>query len=65
MLLQFLDHETFYLSLDNELLVDLINTDLAYLKVGEHGHVTVRTVTISALYHVPTCDDWFFVSSTK
>lgn len=31
-LFQFLDHESFYLSLDNQLLVDLIRTDLAYLK---------------------------------
>ena len=30
--LQFLDHESFYLSFDNQLLVDLIRTDLAYLK---------------------------------
>ena len=29
---QFLDHESFYLSLDHRLLVDLIRTDLAYLK---------------------------------
>ncbi len=31
-MLQFLDHESFYLSSDNQLLVDLIRTDLAYLK---------------------------------
>ena len=31
---QFLDHETFYLCLDNRLLVDLIRTDLAYLKAN-------------------------------
>ena len=30
--MQFLDHESFYLSLDHQLLVDLIHTDLAYLK---------------------------------
>ena len=30
--LQFLDHETFYLSLDNQMLVDLVRTDLAYIK---------------------------------
>ena len=30
--IQFLDHEAFYLCLDNRLLVDLIRTDLAYLK---------------------------------
>ena len=29
---QFLDHESFYLSFDNQLLVDLIHTDLSYLK---------------------------------
>ena len=29
---QFLDHETFYLSLDNQMLVDLVRTDLAYIK---------------------------------
>ena len=53
---QFLDHETFYLSLDNELLVDLINTDLAYLKVGEHGHVTSNTVMITPPTHIHICD---------
>jgi phosphorylase kinase alpha/beta subunit len=31
---QFLDHESFYLCLDNRLLVDLIRTDLAYLKAN-------------------------------
>lgn len=31
---QFLDHEMFYLCLDNRLLVDLIRTDLAYLKAN-------------------------------
>jgi phosphorylase kinase alpha/beta subunit len=31
---QFLDHEAFYLCLDNRLLVDLIRTDLAYLKAN-------------------------------
>uniref|UniRef100_A0A1X7VMW5 Phosphorylase b kinase regulatory subunit n=1 Tax=Amphimedon queenslandica TaxID=400682 RepID=A0A1X7VMW5_AMPQE len=30
----FLDQETFYLSLDNELLVDVISTDLSYLKAN-------------------------------
>ena len=30
--MQFLNHEAFYLSLDDRLLVDLIRTDLAYLK---------------------------------
>ena len=34
---QFLDQETFYLSLDSELLVDVISTDLSYLKVREGG----------------------------
>ena len=34
---QFLDQETFYLSLDSELLVDVISTDLSYLKVRERG----------------------------
>eukprot|EP00731_Ephydatia_muelleri_P030533 Em0022g47a len=31
---QFLDHEAFYLCLDNSLLVDLIRTDIAYLKTN-------------------------------
>ena len=31
---QFLDHEAFYLCLDNRLLVDLVRTDLAYLKAN-------------------------------
>lgn len=31
---QFLDHEAFYLCLDSKLLVDLIRTDLAYLKTN-------------------------------
>ena len=33
-LVQFLDHEAFYLCLDNSLLVDLIRTDIAYLKTN-------------------------------
>eukprot|EP00731_Ephydatia_muelleri_P022905 Em0015g488a len=31
---KFLDHEAFYLCLDNSLLVDLIRTDIAYLKTN-------------------------------
>ena len=31
---QFLDQESFYLCLDNRMLVDLIRTDLAYLKAN-------------------------------
>ena len=33
-LAQFLDQEAFYLCLDNSLLVDLIRTDIAYLKTN-------------------------------
>ena len=52
-LLQFLDHEAFYLCLDNSLLVDLIRTDIAYLKTN-WKLVGRPTIVLPILRCVPT-----------
>ena len=69
-LVQFLDHEAFYLCLDNSLLVDLIRTNIAYLKtnwklVGRPtivlpilrcGHLSFNLLLVEVLLWLYWCD---------